>query len=99
MSAPLRTRTNARTAGDTSISGRAPPANEYGTMPTPKQLRYFEPTAATASMFLYAQGASVVCCHHDTLTIERRFAKHSDDVQLLAVDNQSEKGGGRLVVS
>jgi WD40 repeat protein len=50
-------------------------------------------------MFLYAQGASVVCCHHDTLTIERRFAKHSDDVQLLAVDNQSEKGGGRLVVS
>lgn len=68
-------------------------------MPTPKQLRYFEPTAATASMFLYAQGASVVCCHHDTLTIERRFARHSDEIQLLAVDNQSEKGGGRLVVS
>lgn len=50
-------------------------------------------------MFLYAQGNSIVCCHHDTLTIERRFSRHSDEVQLLAVDNQSEQGGGRLVVS
>lgn len=62
-------------------------------------LRYFDPTAATASMFLYAQGNSVVCCHHDTLTIERRFTRHSDEVQILAVDNQSELGAGRLVVS
>ncbi|ROW04337.1 hypothetical protein VSDG_01157 [Cytospora chrysosperma] len=62
-------------------------------------LRYFDPTAATASMFLYAQGNSVVCCHHDTLTIERRFSRHSDEVQILAVDNQSELGAGRLVVS
>lgn len=68
-------------------------------MPSPKALRYFEPTAATASMFLYAQGTAVVCCHHDTLKIERRFARHVDEVQLLAVDNQSEAGGGRLVVS
>lgn len=62
-------------------------------------LRYFDPTAATASMFLYAQGNSVVCCHHDTLTIERRFTRHSDEVQLLSVDTQSELGAGRLVVS
>lgn len=62
-------------------------------------LRYFDPTAATASMFLYAQGNSVVCCHHDTLTIERRFTRHSDEVQLLAVDTQSDLGAGRLVVS
>lgn len=62
-------------------------------------LRYFDPTAATGSMFLYAQGNSVVCCHHDTLTIERRFTRHSDEVQLLAVDNQSDLGAGRLVVS
>lgn len=62
-------------------------------------LRYFDPTAATASMFLYAQGNSVVCCHHDTLTIERRFTRHSDEIQILAVDNQSELGAGRLVVS
>lgn len=62
-------------------------------------LKYFDPTAATASMFLYAQGNSVVCCHHDTLTIERRFTRHSDEVQLLCVDTQSELGAGRLVVS
>jgi hypothetical protein len=61
--------------------------------------RYFEPCAATASMFLYAQGTSVVCCHHDTLAIERRFARHSEEVQLLAVDNHSDIGAGRLVVS
>jgi hypothetical protein len=50
-------------------------------------------------MFLYAQGPSVVCCHHDTLTIERRFSRHSEDVQILAVDNLSDVGRGRLVVS
>ncbi|KAL2195792.1 hypothetical protein P885DRAFT_39137 [Corynascus similis CBS 632.67] len=71
-------------------------------MATPKSSsvgRYFEPCAATASMFLYAQGTSVVCCHYDTLTIERRFARHSEEVQLLAVDNHSDIGAGRLVVS
>ncbi|CAK7217366.1 hypothetical protein SBRCBS47491_003139 [Sporothrix bragantina] len=50
-------------------------------------------------MFLYAQGNSIVCCHHDTLTIERRFSRHPDEVLLLAVDNMSERGAGRLVVS
>lgn len=61
--------------------------------------RDFEPCAATASMFLYAQGNSVVCAHHDTLTIERRFSRHTEEIQLLAVDNVSERGTGRLVVS
>ncbi|KAG9247206.1 hypothetical protein BJ878DRAFT_214114 [Calycina marina] len=61
--------------------------------------RDFEPCAATASMFLYAQGNSVVCCHHDTLTIERRFSRHTEEIQLLAVDTVSERGSGRLVVS
>lgn len=61
--------------------------------------RYLEPCAATASMFLYAQGNSIVCCHHDTLTIERRFSSHADEVQVLAVDNLSDIGRGRLVVS
>lgn len=68
-------------------------------MSQPNIRRYFEPCVATASMFLYAQGSSIVCCHHDTLTIERRFSRHSDEVQLLAVDTQSEIGAGRLVVS
>ncbi|KAH7040165.1 uncharacterized protein B0I36DRAFT_234458 [Microdochium trichocladiopsis] len=62
-------------------------------------MRYFEPTAATASMFLYGQGNSVVVAHHDSLTIERRFSRHSSEVQLLAVDTQSDVGAGRLVVS
>lgn len=61
--------------------------------------RDFEPCDATASMFLYAQGTTVVCAHHDTLTIERRFSRHTEEVQLLAVDNISERGAGRLVIS
>ena len=68
-------------------------------MPPVQDIKLFDPSAATASMFLYAQGPSIICCHHDTLTIERRFSRHAKDVQLLAVDNQSEVGAGRLVVS
>ncbi|KAF5696193.1 WD domain-containing protein [Fusarium globosum] len=68
-------------------------------MPHVTDLKYFDPCAATASMLLYAQGSSVVCCHHDILTIERRFSRHADEIQLLAVDNQSEAGGGRFVFS
>ncbi|KAI0451895.1 hypothetical protein F5B21DRAFT_361068 [Xylaria acuta] len=65
-------------------------------MPT----RYFEPTAATDRMLLYGQGNSVVVAHHDSLTIERRFSRHSAEVQLLAVDTQSATtGNGRFVVS
>lgn len=62
-------------------------------------VRYFEPCAATSSMFLYAQGNTIVVCRHDTLAIERRFASHSEEVQLIAIDNQSDIGAGRLVVS
>jgi hypothetical protein len=68
-------------------------------MAQPTLTRDFEPCDATASMFLYAQGNSIVCMHHDTLTIERRFSRHTEPVQLLAVDNISEQGAGRLVVS
>lgn len=68
-------------------------------MPNIKDLRYFIPSAATAAIYLYAQGPTIVCCHHDTLTIDRRFTRHVDDVQLLAVDTQSEMGAGRFVVS
>ncbi|KAL2019117.1 hypothetical protein VTK56DRAFT_10068 [Thermocarpiscus australiensis] len=80
--------------------GRLPNIQGYAMAPNANAVvRYFEPCAATASMFLYAQGTTVVCCHHDTLAIERRFARHSEEVQLLAVDNHSEMGAGRLVVS
>lgn len=68
-------------------------------LPPTQVTRDFEPCAATASLFLYAQGNSVVCAHHDTLTIERRFSRHTEEIQLLAVDNVSDRGAGRLVVS
>jgi hypothetical protein len=58
-----------------------------------------EPCAATASIFLFAQGTSIVCLHHDTLEVERRFERHKETVVLLSVDNISEHGAGRLVVS
>ncbi|KAH8156690.1 hypothetical protein CIB48_g11557 [Xylaria polymorpha] len=62
--------------------------------------RYFEPAAATDRMLLYGQGNSVVVANHDSLTIERRFSRHSAEVQLLAVDTQSATmGNGRFVVS
>jgi hypothetical protein len=68
-------------------------------MPPAEVTRDFEPCAATASMFLYAQGNTVVCAHHDTLTIERRFSRHTEEISLLAVDTISDRGAGRLVVT
>ncbi|KAL9096854.1 MAG: hypothetical protein Q9165_000818 [Trypethelium subeluteriae] len=59
----------------------------------------FEPCAATGSFFLYAQRNVILCLHHDTLAVERRFDKHREDVVWIAVDNVSEGGAGRHVVS
>ena len=100
MSGPSRHRAMSMNSGRSSARGIANQPQEFNpSMPTAQSLNFFDPCAATASMFLYAQGNSIVCCHHDTLTIERRFSRHSDEVRLLAVDNQSETGGGRYVVS
>lgn len=85
-------------AGRSSRKGKVVAEPKDFTSPT-ALMKYFEPCAATASMFLYGQGNSVVVAHHDSLTIERRFSRHSAEVQLLAVDTQSEIGAGRLVVS
>ncbi|KAI1339917.1 hypothetical protein F5Y15DRAFT_58776 [Xylariaceae sp. FL0016] len=90
--------TSLSSAGRSSRKGKATPEQKDFTSPT-SLMRYFEPTSATASMLLYGQGNSVVVAHHDSLTIERRFSRHSAEVQLLAVDTQSETGAGRLVVS
>ncbi len=60
---------------------------------------YFAPCAATASLLLFAQGSNILCLHHDTLAIERIFTQHGDDVKFISVDNVSERGAGRLVVS
>ena len=75
-----------------SLSSQSKPA------PRPPDID-FEPCAATASLLVYAQGTTVVCLHHDTLAVERRFNKHAENVQLISVDNVSERGAGRLVVS
>lgn len=59
----------------------------------------FEPCASTASLFLYAQGSAILCLHHDTLAVERRFTSHQENIDFISVDNVSERGAGRLVVS
>ncbi|RMZ85615.1 hypothetical protein DV737_g544, partial [Chaetothyriales sp. CBS 132003] len=58
-----------------------------------------EPCAATASHLLFAQGPSVLCLHHGTLAVERRFQKHADNIKIICVDTLSEAGTGRLVVT
>lgn len=83
-------------------SGRSAPGKNMMTefsMPPTNRTNDFEPCDATASMFLYGQGNQVVVAHHDTLKIERRFSRHTEEVKLLAVDNISERGAGRLVIS
>ncbi|KAF2963749.1 hypothetical protein GQX73_g9825 [Xylaria multiplex] len=86
-------------AGRSSRKGKV--ASEPRDFASPSiPMKYFEPTAATDQMLLYGQGNSVVVAHHDSLTIERRFSRHSAEVQLLAVDTQSATmGNGRFVVS
>ncbi|KAK8086175.1 WD domain-containing protein [Apiospora phragmitis] len=88
----------ASSAKSSQRTGKAVAEPRDFTSPTPL-MKYFEPCAATAGMLLYGQGNSVVVAHHDSLTIERRFSRHSAEVQLLAVDTQSDIGAGRLVVS
>ena len=74
-------------------------AQQPAVAPADKVAGAFEPCAATASFFLYAQRNVIICLHHDSLAIERRFEKHREDVLIVSVDNVSERGAGRLVVS
>jgi hypothetical protein len=70
--------------------------------PPPEQTPWdsdFQPCASTASLFLFAQGSVILCLHHDTLAVERRFTLHQDRIAFISVDNISERGAGRLVVS
>ncbi|KAL8899279.1 MAG: hypothetical protein Q9192_001661 [Flavoplaca navasiana] len=83
-----------------SSSSSSRPAIRTTTPVTPYSTdNEFEPCAATASIFLYAQGSTIVCLHHDTLAIDRRFELHQERILFLSVDNVSERGAGRLVVS
>ncbi|KAI1780952.1 hypothetical protein F4818DRAFT_21691 [Hypoxylon cercidicola] len=95
---PRHRNTSTSSAGRSSRKAKTAPDRDFTSSPT-ALVRYFDPTAATASMLLYGQGNSVVVSHHDSLTIERRFSRHSAEIQLLAVDTQSDIGAGRLVVS
>ncbi|KAB5586101.1 hypothetical protein GE09DRAFT_1235129, partial [Coniochaeta sp. 2T2.1] len=95
----VRPRTASNVSGLSSRGRIAEAQQDFPPMEPDTPPRYMEPCAATASMLLYAQGNSIVCAHHDTLTIERRFSSHAEEVQILAVDTSSDLGKGRLVVS
>ncbi|KAL8805938.1 MAG: hypothetical protein Q9200_005233 [Gallowayella weberi] len=83
-----------------SSSSSSRPPIRATTPVTPYRLdQEFEPCAATASIFLYAQDNIIICLHHDTLAIDRRFELHQERILFLSVDNVSERGAGRLVVS
>lgn len=94
-----------RVASQTSRSTRAKSLETANLIPPPPTLtpenpdRELEPCAATASYLLYAQRNLVLCLHHDTLAIERRFTRHREDVRWISADTVSERGAGRLAVS
>jgi hypothetical protein len=95
----VRPRTASNVSGLSSRGRIAEAQQDFPPIEQHAPPRYMEPCAATASMLIYAQGNSIVCAHHDTLTIERRFSSHAEEVQILAVDTLSDLGKGRLVVS
>lgn len=99
MSAGQLARDRSLSLGSGHSTDAGPVPMTQFSMPSMNRVGDFDPCAATASMFLYAQGNSVVCAHHDTLAVERRFLQHTEEIILLAVDTISEKGNGRLVVS
>ena len=81
-------------------SGTRPAINRSATPIDPRITNVdFEPCAATGSTFLFAQGSTIVCLQHDTLAVERKFELHKEQVLLISVDNVSETGAGRLVLS
>lgn len=58
-----------------------------------------EPCAVTASLFLFAQGSHILCLHHDSLQLERKFSQHAADITFIEADNVSPRGAGRFIVS
>lgn len=82
-----------------SGSSRPPPLRSSTPIDTRTTNLEFEPCASTASTFLFTQGSSIICLHHDTLAIDRRFELHKEPILILSVDVVSERGAGRLVVS
>ncbi|KAF2145514.1 uncharacterized protein K452DRAFT_305520 [Aplosporella prunicola CBS 121167] len=93
---PLRRHRSTSRSSSTRADNSSLPPPAPSTTPRAAE---FEPCAATASFFLYAQRNTILCLHHDTLAIERRFGRHREDVSWISADNVSERGAGRLVVS
>lgn len=86
-------------SSNSKSKGKARPIPPHPTL-TPENIdREFDPCAATGSYLLYAQRNVILCLHHDTLAIERRFDLHKEDVQWISTDTVSERGAGRLAVS
>jgi len=97
MSMIARPRSTSQSTRGSNRSNRSLPAP--GPSLTPSTDGPFTACAATASFLLYSQNNIILCLHHDTLAIERRFDRHRQTVQWISVDNVSERGNGRLVVS
>lgn len=93
----VRSRSGSHTSRQSHRSDQGQPYG--GGALTPAHDRIFDGCAATASFFLYAQRNVILCLHHDTLAIERRFTGHAEDVVWIEVDNHSESGAGRMVAS
>ncbi|KAF2636978.1 hypothetical protein P280DRAFT_521494 [Massarina eburnea CBS 473.64] len=95
-STALRQRSASRGSSQRSELNQKPPTPSI----TPGSDEFaFEPCTATASFLLYAQRNVILCLHHDTLAVERRFTRHREDVSWISADTVSERGAGRLVVS
>ncbi|KAF2093116.1 hypothetical protein NA57DRAFT_69465 [Rhizodiscina lignyota] len=97
MSSVGRTRSASRSSKRSDVPPPPPPPPQP--VLTPQHDGRLEACAASASFFLYAQRNVILCLHHDTLNIERRFDRHQDDVMWIVIDNVSDHGAGRFVVS
>ena len=91
---------NGQLARQRSSSTSTRPSIRANTPVVPRSvdLEYeFEPCAATASLFLFTQGSSIVCLHHDTLALERTFELHKERILFVSVDNVSDSPGQYVV--
>jgi hypothetical protein len=94
---PSRQRSNSTKGSSIRSENKIKPPTPSG---TPGRDEFaFDPVSATASFLLVAQGNEILCLHHDTLAVERRFTRHREDISWIHADTVSERGGGRLVVS
>lgn len=95
----MSTAYSARQRSASGSSRRPPPLRSATPIDTRTTNLEFEPCASTASTFLFTQGSSIICLHHDTLALDRKFELHKEPILILSVDVVSDRGAGRLVLS